>query len=193
MPPPFDNNPASLAGSITVPLEGFKKALPLLCESGCDRLPLRVRNLPVPFYLAGFDDSHVFLSHADTCLISAFTYDALELPSLATFEQLPALILEWMGTTAGIAASELVTHAHTAATAGVSIPVVLRWPDGDHRREGTLTITSNVKCGKGAQWVAAVEACEGQDVVFRYGLSRIGTAMHDGKLLTMRLLPGTCF
>ena len=29
MPPPFDNNPASLAGSITVPLEGFKKALPL--------------------------------------------------------------------------------------------------------------------------------------------------------------------
>lgn len=193
MTSPFDKNAASLAGSITVPLEAFKKALPLLCESGCDRLPLRVRNLPVPFYLAGFDDSHVFLSHADTCLISAFTYDTLELPSLAAFEQLPALIFEWMETTAGIAASELATHARKAATAGVSIPVVLRWPEGNHRREGTLTITSNVECGKGARWVAAVEACEGHDVVFRYGLSRISTAMHDGKLLTMRLLPGTGF
>lgn len=193
MTTPFDKKTASLAGSITVPLEGLQKALPLLCESGCDRLPLRVRNLPVPFYLAGFDDSHVFLSHADTCLISAFTYDALDLPSLATFEQLPALIFEWMETTAGIAASELAAHARKAATAGVSIPVVLRWPEGDHKREGSLTLTSNVKCGIGAQWIAAVEACEGQDVVFRYGLSRIGTAMHDGKLLTMRLLPGTVF
>lgn len=190
---PTDSMADNTESSGPVSLEGFRIALALFCESGCDRIPLKVRNLHVPFYLAGFSEKHVFLSHAETCMVSEFTIQDLELPTLTGLNEIQALVFAWLDSAEGVASKELIAAAQQAAKAGVSVPVVLRWPVGGHTRSGFLTSISSGLGGSGAQWVTAVESTEGTSAVFRYGLSRIATAMHDGKKLTMKLKPGTVY
>lgn len=190
---PIDQQAEQIARSNAVPLDAFKLVLPLLCHSGCDRIPLKVRNLQTPFFLSGFNDTHIFLTQADTCMVCQLPYDDLELPTLTAMEEIQQLVFMWMDSAEGIASSELIGHANEAARHNVAIPVTVRWPEGGHSRDGTLTLGSDALGETNTNWVAAVETKQGQNVVFRYGLSRIATAMHDGKKLTMKLRPGTVY
>lgn len=182
-----------LAPNAPIPLDQFKMFLPVLCHSGCDRLPMQVRNLQVTFYLAGYNASRIYLAHTETCMVSEFAYEDLEMPTPKGMKELEEVVFAWMDSAEGIASKELIGHAKVAAGAGVAIPAMLRWPEGGQTRIGVLTIQTGMVGGQQGQWVAAVEAIEDKNVVFRYGLSRIATAMHDGKKLIMRLKPGTIF
>lgn len=189
----IDSLAEQLARKNPIPLEAFKLALPLLCQSGCDRIPLRPCNLQSPFFLAGFDDTHVFLTDADTCMVCQVPYADLELPTLTDMEQIQELVFAWIDSAEGAASNSLAGHAKAADRAGVKIPVTVRWAEGGHNRDGVLILGSDALGGARTQWIAAVETKAGQNVVFRYGLSRIATAMHDGKKLTMRLKPCTTY
>lgn len=165
----------------------------MVCKSGCDRVPLKVRNLAIPFYFAGYNASSVFLAHAETCMVSEFAFDDLEPLTLGTIEDIQQLITVWLDSAEGTAARELIESAHMASKAGIRVPVTLRWPEGGATRQGYLCKDSEAHAVAKASWVCAVETAEGKSVVFRYGLTRIDRAMHDGKSLSMVLRPGTTF
>lgn len=164
-----------------------------ICKSGCDRVPLKVRNLAVPFYFAGYCSDSVFLAHAETCMVSQFAFEDLEPLTLGTIEEIQQLILAWMDSAEGAAARGLIQSASMASQAGIRVPVTLRWPEGGHTRHGHLCHESLAHAAAKARWVCAVETAEGKNVVFRYGLTRIARAMHDGTTLSMVLKPGTTF
>lgn len=165
----------------------------MICKSGCDRVPLKVRNLAVPFYFAGYCADSVYLAHAETCMVSLFSFDDLEPLTLGTIEEIQQLIVAWLDSAEGAAARELIESATMASQAGIRVPVTLRWPDGGQTRQGHLCHESYAHAAAKGRWVCAVEAAEGKSVVFRYGLTRIARAMHDGKTLSMVLGPGTTF
>lgn len=190
---PMGKQSESVASTTPISLEAFKMALPVLCHSGCDRIPLSVRDIVQPLYLSGFNKSHIFLTHGDTCMVSQFSFDNLVLPTQTGLDEIHELVFAWRDSAMGIASSELRSHAQLAEKSGVSIALTLRWPEGGHTRKGTLTEGSKMQVASDTQWVPAVEVIESKSVTFRYGFSRIGTAMHDGKLLTLRLKPGTAF
>lgn len=165
----------------------------MICKSGCDRVPLKVRNLAIPFYFAGYNADSVFLAHAETCMVSQFAFDDLEPLTLGAIEEIQQLIVVWLDSAEGTAARELIESAHMASQAGIRVPVTLRWPEGGYTRQGFLCKDSDAHAVAKASWVCAVETAEGKNVVFRYGLTRIARAMHDGKTLSMVLRLGTTF
>ncbi len=167
--------------------------LKTVCKSCCDRVPLKVRNLGVPFYFAGVNDTHIFLAHAETCMVSHFAFDDLEPVTLGAVEEIQELIIAWLDSAEGVAARELIDSARMASQAGVRVPVTIRWPVGGNQRQGFLTLDSVAHGEAKANWICAVETMEGKNVAFRYGLTRIARAMHDGKTLTMMLKPGTIY
>lgn len=176
-----------------LPPSAVRAYLSSLARSGCDRVPLKVRNLGIPFTFAGFNETHVFLSHASTCMVSPFPWDALEPMHLRELEDIQTLVMAWMDSSEGVAAWEMIKSANSAAQSGLKIPVTVRWPDSKNTREGLLSLTSAALGWSSATWICAVETCEGQNAVFRYGLSRFVRAMHDGKKLSMALKPGATF
>lgn len=190
---PFDNLVAQRALRTPMAREQVSAYFAMVCKSGCDRVPLKVRNLAVPFYFAGYNADSVFLAHAETCMVSQFAFDDLEPLTLGTIEEIQQLIVVWLDSAEGTAARELIESAHMASKAGIRVPVTLRWPEGGHTRRGYLCKDSDAHAVAKASWVCAVETAEGKNVVFRYGLTRIARAMHDGKTLSMVLRPGTTF
>lgn len=168
-------------------------------RSACDRIPLKVRNVSEPFYLAGADDQNVHLSHAVTCVMSSFSYDDLEPLYLGTVEEISELIIRWLNSQECLAAHEMAEAANTMERAGKALPVTLRWPDTAERaergkvRKGLLTGKSTTLGTPTTAWVIAVETTDTRDVTYRYGMTRLGRALHDGKELTMALKPGVPF
>lgn len=167
--------------------------LDMVCKAGCDRVPLKVRNLGIPFYFAGYNGERVFLTHAETCLVSLFTFDDLEPVSQQTGQDIQELVISWMDSAEGVAAQELIDSAYMASQMGIPVPVKVRWRDSNNSRSGFLTLKTYGLEESGASWVCAVEAVAGNNVIYRYGLTRLATALHDGKTLTMALKPGTTY
>ncbi|MFU4920773.1 hypothetical protein ACM7Z6_13415 [Pseudomonas aeruginosa] len=190
---PFDKLVEQRARSTPIAREQVSAYFAIVCKSGCDRVPLKVRNLAVPFYFAGYSADSVYLAHAETCMVSQFAFDDLELLTLGTIEEIQQLIEAWLDSAEGAAARELIESATMASQAGIRVPVTLRWPEGGHTRQGHLCQESFAHAEAQARWVCAIETAEGKNVVFRYGLTRIARAMHDGKTLSMVLKPGTTF
>lgn len=190
---PFDKLVEQRARRTPIAREQVSGYFAMVCKSGCDRVPLKVRNLAVPFYFAGYSADSVYLAHAETCMVSQFAFDDLEPLTLGTIEEIQQLIEAWLDSAEGAAARELIESATMASQAGIRVPVTLRWPEGGHTRQGHLCHESFAHAEAQARWVCAVETAEGKNVVFRYGLTRIARAMHDGKTLSMVLKPGTSF
>lgn len=182
---PISNSP--------MPLNAMRLNLAALSESGCDRIPVKVRNLAVPFFLAGIDASHVFLANAETCMVTRFNLDELESLTLGQFEEIQELVFAWMDSVEGEASRSLIESARMADDAGTAVPVLLRWPGSSNSRHGFLTIGSAALGGTGTIWICGVETVADNNVVFRYGVTRLERAMHDGKRLIMTLKPGTSF
>lgn len=176
-----------------LPPSAVRSYLSSLARSGCDRVPLKVRNLGIPFTFAGFNETHVFLSHASTCMVSPFPWDALEPMHLRELEDIQTLVMAWMDSTEGVAARQLIDSANVAAKCGFQVPVNLRWPDSKNTREGVMSPKSLALGGESANWVCAVEIAEGKNVIFRYGISRIANATAEGKTINMVLKAGTAF
>ena len=180
-----------LARSNPLPLDVVELFLTGICASGCDRIPLKIRNLAVPFYFAGINTRHVFLANAENCMVSQFNLDELEPIMLGLIEDINSLILAWLDSAEGQSSRELIESANQVASAGKQLPVTLRWPGSNKTRQGHLTIGSASLGGPDTRWICGVETVEGQSVVFRYGVTRLDRAMHDGKRLSMTLKPGT--
>lgn len=176
-----------------VPVEHFALCLILACQAGCDRVPLRVRNTPVQFYLAGVAGDQVFLANAQNCEVSAFHVNDLEEVTVQTLSDIEELLGMWLQSNEGESAQSLRESAAEAAALGVKVPVSLRWPDSSNCRKGHLTNQSMGFKADSAVWVCGVEAVDVSGTIFRYGVTRLARSLHDGKMLTMMLKPGTPF
>jgi hypothetical protein len=161
-----------------------------VCRCGLDRLPLRVRNLQIPFYFSGFDDRHVYLSHAESCMVSPFSFDDLEPLTVSEMADLQAVTMVWMGSDQYLAAQSLIESAQEVRRLRLKLPVTLSADSEPRTRHGHLNDVSGLLGGTEGKWVCAVETVEAQNVVFRYGLTRLARAMHDGKVLRMALVTG---
>jgi hypothetical protein len=168
----------------------LKQFLSEICRCGLDRLPLRIRNLQIPFFFAGFDDTHVFLIHAKTCMVSQFAFDELEPISADGLADLQSVALGWMASPQYEAALSLIESAEEVRKLRLKLPVTLSAESEPKTRHGHLNAASGLMGSTDSKWVCAVETVEGENVVFRYGLTRLSRALHDGKVLRMSLVPG---
>jgi len=186
----FDNMVKARAMETALTTDALREYFSGICKSGCDRIPVKVRNLPVPFYLAGLNKSHVFLIHAETCMVSQFSFEELEPIPLRDIEDIQKLVIAWLDSAECAASRSLVDRAKAVRDMGMKLPVTLAWPD-KQTRQGYLNDQSNILGGPSSAWICAVETTEGQGVVFRYGITRLERAMHDGKNLRIAVKPGT--
>lgn len=173
-----------------IPTETLREFFTRVCHAGFDRLPLAVRNLQIPFYLSGFNDQQVFLIHTETCMVSQFAFDDLEPITLSVITDLQAVLMAWMDSAQFVAAKSLIESAQEVRRLRLKLPVTLSAESEPRTRHGDLNDQSGHLGGAGSKWVCAVETTEGQSVLFRYGMTRLARAMHDGKVLRMALVPG---
>jgi hypothetical protein len=176
-----------------IPLDQLRLFLTGLCRSGCDRVPLKVQHLQIPFYLAGIDERQVYLAHSHTFMVSGFSLDELEPIFIADAEKLQELALEWLDSPEGTSASERAKGAKIAEEMGLPIKVALCWPDGKNRRQGKLSSRSHVLGSENTVWVFAVESAESRNAVFRYGLSLVDNAAAEGLTMVLTLKPSVLF
>ncbi|MFL1449164.1 hypothetical protein ACI77O_12285 [Pseudomonas tritici] len=188
----MDNTAFNDSASPTpVTMEFIHAFLGKVIKTGCDRIPLKVRNLPSPFYLAGADQGSVYLIHAETCMVSQFSYQDLETLSERTIADISELTMAWLRSAEHISAQEMTEAAKSIESAGKRLPVTLRWPHLSKSRVGALTLKSASHGASDTAWIIGVEAAGDNSVCFRYGITRLGQAMHDCSKLTMALKPGT--
>lgn len=184
----FDKAVKERAMDLIIGADDLRSFFEAVCRSGFDRFPLKVRNLSVPFHLAGFNQSEVFLAHAETCMVSQFPMDQLETIRLRDMEELQLMVMAWLESEASGGVRGMIDSINVARSMGIDLPVVLRWPD-QRTRNGILNDKSSFLGGPSSHWVCAVETTEGQGVVFRYGITRLDRAVHDSKALRMGVKP----
>lgn len=186
----FDDTVKARAANVVVPEDSLRELLFQICWAGFDRLPLKVRNLQIPFFFSGINDRQIFLIHAETCMVSQFSFDDLEPITLIVLTDLQAVLMAWMGSDQYVAAKSLIESAQEVRRLHLKMPVTLSAQTEPKTRHGHLNDQSGYLSGTESKWVCAVETVEGQNVVFRYGITRLARAMHDGKRLHMALVPG---
>ena len=186
----FDDTVTARAANVIVPEDSLREFLTQICLGGFDRLPLKVRNLQIPFFFSGINDRQIFLIHAETCMVSQFSLDDLEPITLSVITDLQAVLIAWMDCDQYEAAKSLIESAQESRRLRFKIPVTLSVETEPKTRYGHLNDQSGYLEGTESMWVCAVETVEEQNVVFRYGITRLARAMHDGKRLHMALVPG---
>lgn len=181
----LDNLIEDRASTTLVDESFLRRFFALICKCGFDRLPLKVRMVNFDFYFAGFDDKHIFLTEANTCRVAQFQFVDLEPLRLRDVESLNLLVNAWLDSE-----RPLYGKLQEPLLQKARLTVQLFSTESGNTRDGELNDQSAFLGGTSTQWVAAVETREGQNAVYRYGISRLVSALYTSSGLRVVLQPG---